>query len=160
MELADRLALDAETAADLMTPNPISIPEDMPIRKAAAVLATQEISAVLVVNAAGRPAGVLSRTDIVRCLREPAPSVCEAPGRQPQQPAAVPLEAIDTTPVKAVMTPAILSVTPETPVLEVVAQMLALGRVHRLFVMDDSGVVVGVISATDVLRKLRRLETL
>jgi CBS domain-containing protein len=31
--------------------------------------------------------------------------------------------------------------------------MLAL-RVHHLFVVDDGGVLVGVVSATDILRRL------
>ena len=35
-----------------------------------------------------------------------------------------------------------------------IQEMLAL-RVHRMFVVDDNGVLVGVISALDVLRDLR-----
>jgi CBS-domain-containing membrane protein len=53
------------------------------------------------------------------------------------------------------MTPTVLAVEPETPALEVVAEMLAL-KVHRLFVRDEDGVLVGVISALDVLRKMRK----
>ena len=36
---------------------------------------------------------------------------------------------------------------------QVVEDMLAL-RVHRLFVVDDGGALVGVVTATDVLRRL------
>ena len=51
------------------------------------------------------------------------------------------------------MTPAVFSVTPQTPASKVVAEMLAL-HVHRLFVVDNTGVLVGVITALDVLRHL------
>jgi len=42
----------------------------------------------------------------------------------------------------------------ETPASSVVEQMCQL-NVHRLFVVDGNGVLVGVISALDVLRQLR-----
>ena len=51
------------------------------------------------------------------------------------------------------MTPMVFAVTPEAPARQVVEDMLA-QRVHRLFVVDASGVLVGVISALDVLRFL------
>ena len=40
------------------------------------------------------------------------------------------------------------------PAAKVVEEMLAL-KVHRLFVVDEPGVLVGVVSALDVLRNLR-----
>jgi CBS domain-containing protein len=51
------------------------------------------------------------------------------------------------------MTPAVFSVTPDAPAARVVGDMLDL-KVHRLFVVDRDGVLVGVISALDVLRFL------
>jgi CBS domain-containing protein len=51
------------------------------------------------------------------------------------------------------MTPVVFSVTPKTPGRRVIKDMVDL-KVHRLFVVDDSGVLVGVISALDVLRFL------
>ena len=52
------------------------------------------------------------------------------------------------------MTPAVFSVRVDATVKQVVEQMTAL-NVHRLFVSDEGGVVVGVISPMDVLRHLR-----
>jgi CBS domain-containing protein len=52
------------------------------------------------------------------------------------------------------MTPAIFSVAPDTAASRVVEEMLAL-KVHRLFVVDSDGTLVGVITALDVLRHLR-----
>jgi CBS domain-containing protein len=53
-----------------------------------------------------------------------------------------------------VMTPAVFCVRPATEAGKVVEEMLAL-RVGRLLVVDQGGVLVGVISAFDVLRHLR-----
>ena len=51
------------------------------------------------------------------------------------------------------MTPAVFAVAPDTPIHRVVSDMVGL-HVHRLFVVDEVGVLVGVISTMDVLRHL------
>jgi CBS domain-containing protein len=51
------------------------------------------------------------------------------------------------------MTPVVFSTALDAPAARVVGGMLGL-RVHRLFVLDPGGVLVGVISAMDVLRRL------
>ena len=138
-----RLVLEAETAADLMTPNPVSIHRNATLPDAAGLLTEKNVSAVPVLDDEGRPIGVLSRTDVVRYYQGMT-------GKTPHT---------GTAPVPSVqkiMTPAVLSVQPGTPAIEVVAKLLGLGNVHRLFVVDDSGVLLGVVSARDVLRRLRR----
>jgi len=52
-----------------------------------------------------------------------------------------------------IMTPAVFSVTPPTPVEQVVEQLLTLS-VHQLYVVDEHQHLIGVISAHDVLRHL------
>ena len=52
------------------------------------------------------------------------------------------------------MTPAVFACAPDTPVQRVVSDMVGL-HVHRLFVVDDDGILIGVISTMDVLRQLR-----
>jgi len=52
------------------------------------------------------------------------------------------------------MTPAVFAVSPDTPVHRVVSDMVGL-HVHRLFVVDADGILVGVISTMDVLKHLR-----
>jgi CBS domain-containing protein len=51
------------------------------------------------------------------------------------------------------MTPVVFSVAPDAAAAKVVQEMVAL-KVHRLFVVENTGVLVGVISALDVLRRL------
>jgi CBS domain-containing protein len=56
--------------------------------------------------------------------------------------------------VRDLMTPAVFAVPPRTAGLDMLEQMTE-QNVHRLFVVDGSGVLVGVITALDLLRRLR-----
>jgi CBS domain-containing protein len=129
----ERFAMSAE---DVMTRHPLSIDERATLREAAAFLTEKGISAAPVINEAGRPVGVLSLADIVRsaCVDE---SATGGPG----------------TPVRDVMTPVVFFVRPETCVGSVIDDLLTCA-VHRLFVVDDHEVLVGVISTLDLLRFL------
>jgi len=158
------LVLAAETAADLMTPNPVSIRADACIKEAVALLTDSGFSAAPVIDRAGRPVGVISRTDILIHDREKVeylPRVTEyyekadltTPAGE-ALPEGFEVENVDRTQVRDIMTPAVLSITPDAPAGRVVEEMLML-RVHRLFVVDPDGVLVGVISALDVLKRLR-----
>jgi CBS domain-containing protein len=126
------LAFRAGTAAELMTPNPVSISQASSVREAAAFLTARGISAAPVIDDAGRPIGVVSRSDILSHHQAPA---------------------VDRTPVYSVMTPAVFCVRPDMPAAEVIETMVGLG-VRRVFVVDEGGVLTGVVSALDVLRKL------
>jgi CBS domain-containing protein len=159
------LSLRAQTAADLMTPNPVSISEDLLLHEAAAFLTDMRVSGAPVINQAGAPIGVLSQTDLVIHDREKvayAPArydytgefdaVCAEPARLRND---FQVEVVgDRTTVGEVMTPTVFSVGLHTPAVRVIEEMLGL-NIHRLFVTDGGGVLVGVISALDVLRHLR-----
>ena len=56
--------------------------------------------------------------------------------------------------VSDLMTPAVFACSLDTPIERVVSDMVGL-RVHRLFVVDDAGALVGVISTMDLLKQLR-----
>jgi len=62
-------------------------------------------------------------------------------------------EVADKTMVRDVMTPVVFSIRPDAPARQVIEEMLHL-RVHRLFVIDRDGVLVGVIAMSDILRRL------
>src|SRR5262249_24658088 len=154
------LWLHAETAADLMMPDPVSIQADANLKEGIALLIDRGFSAAPVIDDAGRPIGVLSRSDIVVHDRERTPGITEFYDRADLvTPAGGRLgagfheENVDGTTVGDVMTRAVFAVAPDATAAEVVHEMLAL-KVHRLFVVDGAGVLVGVISALDVLRHL------
>ena len=145
--LSPSLVLHPGIAAEIMTPDPVSIRQDATVADAAAFLSTRGFSAAPVIDDAGRPVGVVSRSDILlRQSRRNAQLFGARPAGEERL-------ASDDTPVSEVMTPAVLCVRLETSVARVVEKMLAL-NVRRLFVVDDAGVLVGVISAIDVLRGL------
>jgi CBS domain-containing protein len=154
-----RLALEARTAADLMTPNPVSLRSAATVPEAVALLTDRGFSAAPVIDAAGRPVGVLSRTDLLVHEREQghhAAMSWEADLESPLRPAreGFSVEVVDPTRVRDIMTPVVFTVGLHAPAREAVEQMLAL-KVHQLFVVDKEGALVGVISALDVLRHLR-----
>jgi CBS domain-containing protein len=147
-----------------MTPNPVSIDQHATVGEAAALLTRAGIGAAPVVGAAGRPVGVVSWADIARHERETAcrRSAHDRPGRdRPARPPATALgrrflwELAAGTEVRAIMTPYALCVQPDTPLVKVVEAMLA-RHTHRLFVVNEGGILVGTICTLDVLRQLRR----
>ncbi|HZV06564.1 MAG TPA: CBS domain-containing protein [Gemmataceae bacterium] len=134
-----RLVLDSVCAADLMTPNPMSLRAEATVPEAIAWLTEKGFSAAPVIDESGRPIGVVSRADILVHERERL--------RSPLLP------NDDRTTVADIMTPAVFSVTPRMPVELVVEQLLTL-NVHQLYVVDEYQYLIGVISAHDVLRRL------
>jgi len=158
------LILTANTAEDLMTANPISIREDANIREALLLFTEKGFSAAPVIDDAGRPVGVLSQSDIVIHDREKVDCVSPIPDyfnrsnlrtHDGEKLSGFQVEQVDTTTVGEMMTPAVFSVSANTPSYQVIEQMLAL-NVHRLFVVDVNQTLIGVISALDILRRLGR----
>jgi CBS domain-containing protein len=153
-------------AKDLMKPNPVSIRRNAGIREALELLTDRGFGAAPVIDEAGRPIGVVSRTDIliheresVRHERVPDPggSGCDCSDwdlfPEPDCSEGFSIEVTDPTTVGEIMTPAIFTVALETPAREVVRRMLEL-KVHHLFVSDGELALVGVISPLDVMRRL------
>lgn len=153
--LGTRGSLDKLTAAEVMTPNPVSVRENATLAEAVRFLTDKGVSGAVVIGDSGRPVGVISNTDILIHEREHL-------GKSEFLPLPMDEEAelgagsgliCGPTFVSEVMTPIVFTVRPEDPARKVVEQMILL-NVHRLFVVDDTGVVIGVISALDVLRHI------
>jgi transcriptional regulator len=128
----------AVLARDVMTPNPVSINETASIRETAAFLLAKRMSAAPVINEAGRAVGVVSLSDVVRnsAAGESSPRI------DPH--------------VRTIMNDEVLFVRPGVSIDNVIDDLLQC-RVKRLFVADKNDVLVGVISATDVLRYIKSL---
>jgi CBS domain-containing protein len=156
------LVLRPESAADLMTPNPQSVRQNASVREAAAFLVDKGFSAAPVIDEAGRPVGVLSRADIIVHDRERTEHAVPeyyhrsdlATAEGEVLPKGFQVESVDRARVRDIMTPVVFSVTPEAPAAKVIEDMCGL-KVHRLFVVGKDGVLLGVISALDVLKHLR-----
>ena len=157
------LILRAETAADLMTSNPVSISAEATVKEAVNLFVDKGFSAAPVIDRAGRPIGCVSQADVVIHDRERveyAPVRGEVEEREPTGPAGEKLpggfqvESVQRTRVADIMTPAVFSVAPDAAAAKVIQEMVSL-KVHRLFVVSDDGILVGVISASDIVRHLR-----
>jgi CBS domain-containing protein len=128
----------ATLARDVMTENPVSINETVSIREAAAFLLAKRMTAAPVINEAGRAVGVVSLSDIVRNTVGVESSLSM------------------NLPVRTIMNDEVLFVRPSAPIDNVIDDLLHC-KVKRLFVADENDVLVGMISATDVLHYVKSL---
>ena len=146
-------------AKDLMSPNPVSIRRDSTVREAVALLTDRGFGAAPVIDKAGRPVGVVSRTDILIHERENAHHASTGDYSdwdsfpESSWPEGFSIEVTDPTTVAEIMTPAVFTVPLEAPARDVVKRMREL-KVHHLFVVDSDLALVGVISPLDVMRHL------
>jgi predicted transcriptional regulator len=141
--------LPAAVAADVMVANPVSLRADATIEEAMALFVDKAIDAAPVIDDGGRPIGVISRSDVFIHLLE------SVRRNKHMSPAAAELIQVDPAPVSVadLMTPTVFAVGGSASLTRIVGDMVGL-HVHRLFVVDDDGVLIGVITAMDVLKLL------
>jgi CBS domain-containing protein len=153
------LMLAAQTAEDLMSANPVSLREDATIPEAVALMTDRGYSAAPVIDEAGHPIGVISRTDVLVHDREQVRHAQPVDPQEsyPRRPRheGFSIEIVDSTRVRDIMTPTVFTVCTTTPTADVVRRMVEL-KVHQLFVVDEDDALVGVISALDIVRRLTR----
>jgi CBS-domain-containing membrane protein len=155
------MQLNASTAEELMVPNPISIRAEAGVPEAIVLFTEKGIAAAPVIDEAGHPIGVVSRSDLLVHQHEHEKTKVGKPeyffSASVEGDEARDKKTCDDCTVADLMTPAIFAVSPSTPVGRVVSDMVGL-HVHRLFVVDDDGILVGVISTMDVLKQLKAKE--
>ena len=143
-------------AADVMTTNPKSIGKDSTIRETAEFFMTHGIHTAPVIDEAGRPIGVVSRTDLLDYWgRRRDRLAAIANGETTLASSTAGLEPVVDFTVTQIMTPVVFQVPVDSPLEKVVEKVLAL-EVRCLFVTDEHGVLVGVISVFDLLRSAVR----
>lgn len=158
------LTLKAETAKDLMTPNPLSIRTFLSLQEAITFMRENELLAIPVVDKENRPKGVLSQTDIVQHQREKVDYIHASPEYYQMVELKLDsgevfldgfqLQKIEKSLVSEVMTPFVVAIAPDMPVKDVIDTMLS-KKLHRLFVINAEGGLEGVISMTDFLKNLQ-----
>lgn len=113
--------------------NVVTIRPQQTIREAVAALATNNIGALVVVNAAGQPIGIISERDIIR--------------------AAARDEAVFAVTVRTLMTRELVTGVPADD-LEVVGHTMTEKRIRHVPVVDQ-GQLVGIVSIGDVVKAQR-----
>ncbi len=148
------------TASDLMSPDVLTVPEDLSVRELAAFLVDNEITGAPVTDREGRLVGVVSVMDIA----ESAAGDEEAsPGDGPdyfgrgweeglsegEREELGLFEDEDELLVGEIMNPEVYSVPEDASVSEVAMTLLS-NHIHRLLVIDE-GKAVGIITTSDLL---------
>lgn len=143
--------LENATVADVMTNDVVSVPEDAPFQQIVDALVQNRIDAVPIVDPRRKVLGVVSASDLLAKLVTGTDQRSRVGGRHAARGRAQAETARD------LMNAPPITTTPSTPVVEV-ARIAAVARVHRLPVVDPAGVLVGVVSRSDLLRVLRRAD--
>src|SRR5262245_24213520 len=141
---ATRLQFDAKVAADLMSGNVTSLRAEASLIDAVVLLIDKGFHAVPVVDEAGHPVGVLSKSDLLVHARE-----------SPAFQASRTVTEADPTAVRVrdLMTPAVFAVAADAPARQVLEHLVAM-NVRQSFVVGRGGALIGSIHALDVLRHL------
>lgn len=135
-----------QRAADVLTPNPITLPATTPLAQAAAVMAERKLKRLPVVDEQGRLVGMVSRYDLLK-------TVAEGLRQRPAEPIHLPESAPAT--VGAIMMHEVPTVHRDTPLAETLDRLLESEK-RRAVVVDDSNRVVGIITDGDVLERAAR----
>ena len=145
------------TAATMMKPNPRSISRNATVRETAEILHEHGLPIAPVIDDAGRPVGVVSRTDLLDYWgrrRDRLTALAAGETMTTSANLAV-YSSGDELTVREIMTPVVFGVRMNAPIDAIVDKMAAL-EVRCLFVTDGDGVLVGTVSVFDVIRHLAR----
>ncbi len=147
------------TVSDLMTDNPLSISSTATAQEVVSLLTEHQFSAAPVIDDVGHPVGVISRTDLVNCLSKTndlrilEDDWFECGNLVNEAAVNIWAQRLDGIKVQEVMTSTLISVTPDDSI-EIAVELMLKNHFHRLFVVDNYGVLVGVLSTFDILRQL------
>jgi CBS domain-containing protein len=109
-----------------------TVTADALVSKAVQILNERRIGAVVVVDDAGRVAGILSERDIVRHLDGDAHQLLASP-------------------VSAIMTKTVITCSRDTAVAELMEQMTRY-RIRHIPIVED-GALIGIVSIGDVVKR-------
>jgi len=135
--------LRLSTAAELMTPNPLSFKHGDSLQKVAALLSFHELDAAPVTDDAGRLVGLVSAE---------ACAAWEEYSRR-SSPHGFSAADLDETDISEIVGPIVEMVRDDASSQEVIAK-LDRRKARRVYVVNSASELVGVISITDLLRLL------
>lgn len=119
--------------AEIMTRDVTAVRPDASMGVLTRLLLLKGISGVPVVDASGRPLGVVSKTDVLRALGPDEHGAC----------------------ARDIMTPVSIAM-PEHASIARAAALMVYEHVHRVVITGPSGEVTGLVTTLDVLRWLAR----
>ncbi|MBZ8180542.1 MAG: CBS domain-containing protein [Oscillatoria sp. PMC 1051.18] len=148
----------SKSVADIMTPNPVTVQPQTPLKEAIKLIAEKRISGLPVVNEAGKLVGVISETDLMwqeKGVDTPPYIMFLDSVIYLQNPARYDKDihkALGQT-VEEVMSDKPITIKPDKSLREA-AQLLHEKEIRRLPVVDNEGKVVGIITRGDIVRAM------
>lgn len=145
-------------ATDLMTPDVLTVSEDLPVADLAAFLRQHKITGAPVVDLDGKPCGVVSLIDLAAAVEVRSAARLSAFSDFYSLSWEESLDEIDVDSiqleddelrVRDIMTESVYSV-PETATVSEIAEKMLHAHVHRLLVVREEQ-IVGIISTSDLL---------
>ena len=139
---------------DVMTKDVVAVREDTPYRDVVNVLIERRVSAVPVIDRFDRVVGVVSEADLLHKVEvsgRPRPWLAGAWRRRADRAKAAGRTAAE------VMTVPVVTAEPSLP-LAAAARRMHRENVKRLPVIDAAGLVVGIVTRSDLLKVHRRTD--
>lgn len=141
------------TVAEVMTRDPIAVKPETPFKDIAALLTEHRFGSVPVVDAAGRPVGLVTEEDLA-LKAEPRPAgpypLESRTHRETREKAAAALAG-------ELMAPPHRLLGPQASISEA-ARLLHQQRAHALLVVDEAGRLAGIVTRADVLKVFLRTD--
>jgi CBS domain-containing protein len=145
----DRLLTLAQgkVARDVMTPDPVCVQENASLDEVARLMTRRQLKRLPVLNGTRELVGVISRSDILRCIASEAHMQIDTPLLTAIDPHA------DASHVRGWMRMNVATVHPDDP-FALVLQRLASDLLRRVVVVNDERRVVGIIIDADLLDRI------
>ncbi len=148
----------SKTVADVMTPEPITVKPETPLKEAIQILAKRRISGLPVVDESGQLVGIISESDLMwqETGADMPPYIMfldsviylENPARYEKE-----LHKALGQTVGEVMSEKPITIEPNQS-LHKAAQIMHDKKIRRLPVVGDSGQVIGILTQGDIIRTM------
>lgn len=136
------------TVGSVMTKEIVTVRPDTPFKELVVLMSERRVSGLPVVDAAGKPAGVVSEADTL-AKQEYQGGTAPRPWLGGRKRRAQWHKAAGLTAAELMTAPAV--VIRENETASAAARLLAKKNVRRLCVVDDAGTLIGVVSRHDVI---------
>lgn len=124
---------------------------DTPVAEALRLMAEDKFSALPVIDADGRCVGMLSHSDLSEMLLAEDQKIAQL--QLPDQVNSSFIETCGDRLVREVMTHEIMSVTSKTTI-KTACKLMVLNKIHHLPVVNDQGVLEGIVSTFDMIDRV------
>jgi len=165
--VAPAMPADDTPVSSIMSTRIISFTADTTVETATRTMLERGISGAPVVDEAGRPIGMVSKTDLLEAWYEQGKAEADEAAEEGELTVqqggytcslggGFHVEHTQSVAVGDIMVPYLLAVSSRAPI-SLAAALMAYEGVHRLLVLNESNEMVGIVSSLDVLRWLAQL---